>query len=86
MGEFVFLLFLGLMMAALPEFVAAELMTAAGALQRFKQYLNGRSAGRFLLESGPELPRLSGGARFAMRCFGMAIAGLAFAGLAGLGR
>jgi hypothetical protein len=86
MGEFVFLLFLGLMMAALPDFVAGELMTVAGALQTFKQRLQGLSARRFLPEPDPELPPLSRGARLAMRCFGTAIAGLAFAGLCGLGR
>jgi hypothetical protein len=84
MGEFVFLLFLGLMMAALPDFVAGELMTFAAALQRFKQHLDGTA--RFLPEPGAGWPRLSEHARIALRCFGIAIAALAFAGLAGLGR
>jgi hypothetical protein len=84
MGEFVFLLFLGLMMAVTPDFVAGELMTAAAALQRFKQHLDGTA--RFLPEPGADLPPLSGRARIAMRCFGIAIAVLALAGLAGLGR
>ena len=80
MGEFVFLLFLGLMMAALPDLVAGELMTAAGAIQKFKQHLDG------LREPDPELPPLSDRARIALRCFGMAIAALGIAGLCGLGR
>jgi hypothetical protein len=77
MGEFVFLLFLGLTMAALPDFVSGELMTFVAALQRFKQHLDGTA--RFLPE--PELPPLSEHARIAMRCFGTAVAALAFAGM-----
>ena len=80
MGESVFLLFLGLVMAALPDLVARELMTAAGALQRFKQHLDG------LAGPDPEVPPLSGRARIALRCFGIAITALAFAGLAGFSR
>ena len=78
----VFLLFLGLAMAALPDFVAGELMTFAAGLQRFKQHLDGTA--RFLPE--PELRPVSERARIALRCCGIAVAVLGIAGLAGLGR
>jgi hypothetical protein len=83
MGEFVFLLFLGLVMATLPDVFARELLAVAVAIQRFRQHMDGQ---QFFAEPDSDLQPVSDRALTVIRCCGVMLTALALAGLAGFAR